>query len=379
MDSIDIRALIMSGGRGKRFWPLSQVNLPKQFIQLYGEGTLFQQTFRRLRLFLEPERIYTVTRGEYSGEILAEVPEFIPENIIVEPSARNTAPCIGLGTILAAGDDRTILINLPADHYISDEQLFADTLQRAASAALRHDAVVTLGVPPTFPHDGYAYIHAKEPVPDGEGLLIADRFHEKPQVPVAQSYLEQGHHYWNSGIFVWRRGVILKLFQQYLPRHYQALAAIRRDRDKRIAGTLHRHFQTMPEISIDYGIMEQLSQDKEQLFSIHLLPVEFAWSDLGSWSAIERQYRGTSPAADNVLVRGTFSGLTSGEIPCQGNLVLRGEVHALNTRNCTFRTEMKVAVLGAEDLLVIQDEDRLLICRKSDEGHLGAVVDSIEQ
>jgi len=163
---MDIRAIIMSGGRGKRFWPLSRVDRPKQFWQLYGDGTLFQQTFRRLRRFLEPESIYTVTRPGYEAMIMEQVPEFVPRNIIAEPRPRNTAGCIALGTVMVGGDDETIFMNLPADHYISHEPLFAETLERAAGVAYRNRVALTLGITPRYPHDGYAYILTKEPLGD---------------------------------------------------------------------------------------------------------------------------------------------------------------------------------------------------------------------
>jgi len=346
-------AIIMSGGRGKRFWPMSQKLLPKQFMHFVGEGTLFQQLVRKLRSLIPQDRIFTVTNETYKDVIQEQVPDFLEENIIVEPIRRNTAPCIGLSTIhIQRIDPEATTIVLPSDQFIADAREFADVLTTGVAVAEQHDVLVTLGIPPDSPHAGYGYIHADREFKrvQERPVLRVDRFIEKPDEPTAKRLLEAGGSYWNAGIFIWRASIIMEQFRAYLPMVFEHLMALQpflgTPQEKE---TLATFYSSMPSISIDYGIMQRTSP-------IVMIPVEMGWSDIGSWAALEKIY-GTDK--DKNLIR--------------GDLVFTADV----TRSLIVSDGQVIAV-GIQDLIVIQREDSLLICAKGLEDRIPDLVDQLE-
>jgi len=349
----NLYALIMSGGRGKRFWPMSQPTLPKQFMYFAGHGTLFQQVVANLRQLMLQDRIFTVTFGVYRQLVEAQVPEFHQDNIIVEPARRNTAPCIGLGTIRIAhlNPDATI-ITLPSDHYIADSTKFINALRAGVEAAEKYDALVTLGVQPTFPHTGYGYIQTSTEIDtiQGERILGVDGFVEKPNREHATKLLETGRCYWNAGIFIWKARVILEQFKRQLPGVYDQLLQVAAKRGSpEEQQFLADCYLDMPTISIDHAIMQHASP-------ILMIPTDMGWTDVGSWSALRALYPSDA----------------------SGNLV-RGESALVDqVSNSTIISDGQAIVIGAKDLIVVQKGNSVLVCAKGYEDHISALVDRLE-
>jgi mannose-1-phosphate guanylyltransferase len=346
-------AIVMSGGRGKRFWPLSSKSLPKQFMHFAGEGTLFQQTVYRLRHVMPKERIFTVTREAYKNIILEQIPDFPEENIIVEPMQKNTGPCIGLGTIhISMLDPDAITVVLPSDHYIEDADSFLRALTTGAKVAREGRNLVTLGVLPTRPHTGYGYIHAGKRLAtiDGQPILKVDKFVEKPDRETAIKLLKEGSYYWNSGIFLWKVSTILAGFEQHLPVVYSNLMKL-----KQFIGTdleeeaIARSFEPMPSISIDYGVIEKAN-------NIVLIPVDMGWNDIGSWSALE----------------------TICEKDQDGNICLGNDVFITDASNSTLMSTGTLVAIGIEDMIVVQRGDLVLVCHKDKEQYIQELVEEVE-
>ena len=342
-------AIIMSGGRGKRFWPKSQNNYPKQFLKLYSDKTLIQYTYYRIRKLLKPEDIYTVTRRDYVHLIKNQIPEFPEKNIIVEPEPKNTAPCIGFGIVhTGRKEDETVII-LPSDHYIKQEDDFVELLQKAEEISQLNDSLITIGLEPKYPHTGYGYIKvsklflndAKFPV------YYVDKFVEKPDLETAKRFLKDGNYYWNSGIFIWRAKILLEGLQKFLPQIYQGLNYYKNsNKSEEIAQKIYKNF---PEISIDYGLLQKAD-------NILMLSADIEWSDLGSWTAIEKL---SSKDSNN-------------------NVILDENIFTLDSSNNIVTSNLKTVLIGVENLIVVQNGEYLLICRKDMEGKIREMVDLVE-
>jgi mannose-1-phosphate guanylyltransferase len=328
-------AVIMAGGRGERFWPLSTDFIPKPFIPLLGPSTLIQQTVERLLPLLPPDRMF-LSIGESHREIAGrQLPQIPPENFIVEPVGRDTAACLGFCALhLERRDPDGTMLAVAADHYIADAEAYIRTLQKGINALPGATGVV-FGISPSRPETGYGYIHAGPP-----GALAGDlavlRFVEKPDAERARQYMAAGDYYWNSGIFLWRNDTLLGLLRTHMPELYRGLDAMRSliGRDATRA-ELHRVFATLPRISIDFGVAEKAS-------GLRLVPAEFAWDDIGNWGALER-----------ALPRDHA-----------GNVALGRNV-ALDASGCiTYSDAGAVAIFGVSDLIVVQALGRVLVCPK---------------
>lgn len=331
-------AVIMAGGKGERFWPKSRTDCPKQFLSLTADGeTMIQKTVKRLASLAAPEDIYIVTNAAYMELIAEQLPEIPPENILAEPCARNTAPCIGLAAAVIEkkyGD--AVMFVLPSDHLIHAEDIYADTLKKAAETAESGENLVTLGITPTYPETGYGYIRYVKGS-GNNGVYAVERFVEKPDLPTAKQYLEDGGYLWNSGMFIWKTSVILKNIREHMPDLYEGLQPIAAaygtaDFEK----VLNDRFCTLPSESIDFGIMEKAE-------NIYTIPGNFGWDDVGSWLALER----------------------INETDSEGNM-LSGDVISIDSKNCTVCGGARmVAVLGLEDMVIVDTPDAVLVCDKN--------------
>lgn len=333
--------VIMAGGRGERFWPKSRVRKPKQFTDLTGKGSMLLLTYQRVSQMVDPDRIFVVTGRDYKDITREHLPDLPEENIIVEPQGRNTAPCIGLAAvILEKRFPGATMVVVPADHLIKEEDLFIKTLKTAVGVAGSTNGLVTVGIRPTRPETGYGYLKTGAEIPAGPGhkAYKVSCFEEKPKREKARQFLSDGGYLWNAGIFVWKLPVILNAFKTHLPDIYAGLVKLGSALNTAdYPAVLEEVYPTFQKISVDYGIMEKV----DQVFTV---PGEFSWDDAGSWRALERIF-------------GTDS---------DGN-VLRGNVLALDTANSIIESGGRlIAVIGAEDLVVVDTEDITFICRKDE-------------
>ena len=281
-----ITALIMAGGQGTRFWPLSRKDNPKQFLNLSdNQRTMLQDTVERIKPLVSPEQVFIATNKRYKKAIAEQLTEVPEENIIIEPYKRNTAPSIGLSSLYI--EDKypgSNMLVLPADHLIKDDQRFLDILNKAVMIAASDRNIVTLGIEPTHPETGYGYIHFDNLYQsiDNDDIYEVKEFTEKPELKTAKRFLKEGTYLWNSGMFVWQVETILEKIKKYMPDLYKSLAKIKSvlgsDLEEKV---IKEEFKELASVSIDYGIMEKAD-------NIYVIPGDFGWDDLGSWPALER-------------------------------------------------------------------------------------------
>ncbi len=347
-------AVIMAGGRGERFWPRSRMARPKQFLNLIGEKSMLQLTVERLEGLIGITDTYVVAAADFKDIILEQVPSLPAENVIVEPFGRDTAAAIGLAAmILGRKNPQEVMIVLPADHYIGNVGEFQKVLWSAVTAAAQGDNVVTLGITPRSPETGYGYIHRGEleGVTGGISTYKALQFMEKPNYERALEFLSSGDYFWNSGMFVWRIDLIRSMIDKYIPQ----LAAGLQDIESRLdtdayTKTLEAVYAVLPRVSVDYGLMEHAD-------NVLLIPCDFGWDDIGNWAALDRY------AAKDEL----------------GNVLL-GEGVMLDTANTYVVSEERtVALVGVDDLIIINDQDSLLVCHKSRVQEIKRVVQALKE
>jgi len=330
-------AVIMAGGAGTRFWPRSREAWPKQLLNLVNERSMLQNTIDRRGDLVKPEDVFVVSTRVQADAIRKQLDQIPPENILVEPKGKNTAPCIGLAALhVRRRDPDAVMVVLPADHLIQAGPGVQRLLLKAEKLARDHAALVTLGVQPTYPSTGYGYIQFGEPIEgDGEAYWVRT-FAEKPTLEVAKRFLESGDFLWNSGIFIWKAETILGQIEEHLPELYEGLLEI----DSKLGApdeeeTVRRVYCQIRSISIDYGVMERAQR-------VIVLRATFRWNDLGSWEEI---YKISEKDADENAIS--------------------GEVVALDTRGCLIDSPHRlIATLGVEDLVVVDAGDALLICRR---------------
>lgn len=334
-----VTAVIMAGGKGERFWPKSRTNLPKQFLNISGSKSMIQQCVSRLQKYIPIHQIFVVTNELYAELIKAQIPTLPHENIIIEPVGRNTAPCVGLASIII--EERypeSTMIVLPSDHIIKNEEEFLHILKAAVQVSQEEKNLVTLGIEPTYPETGYGYIQSTNDITNIEGLDVhkVEKFVEKPDLNTATSYIEAGNYYWNSGIFVWRIPVIRHYIQLHMPEMHDILETMKSSfKDYNRNDIIRSEFPKMPDQSIDYGIMEKVND-------IYVIPCLFGWDDVGSWTALER----------------------INELDDNGN-VIRGNTLNLDTKGCIIESNGKlIATLGVENLIIVETDDVTLICDK---------------
>ncbi|RYD81881.1 MAG: mannose-1-phosphate guanyltransferase, partial [Verrucomicrobiaceae bacterium] len=334
--------LILAGGSGERFWPLSRRSRPKQLLSLFTEETLLESTLRRLDGLVPPEKILILTNADQEAGVRACAKNLPPENIVAEPAKRDTAAAIALGVgWVSARDARATMAVLPADHLIKDTKAFQQTLRTAQAAAEESGDLVTIGIQPTWACPGFGYIEvgtkfAGTKVAGGPAVHEVVRFREKPDVELAESFLRQGNFRWNAGMFIWSIPAILSAFNRFAPTLAEFIQRLHSAAD--FESTLQQHFPSLPKISIDYAIMEKASR-------VLMVEAAFDWDDVGSWTAIAKYL--TEDAAGN-HANTTVQTLNAG-----GNIVFS-------------KRKAFVGLLGVSDLIVVETEDALLICDKNE-------------
>jgi mannose-1-phosphate guanylyltransferase len=351
-----LHALIMAGGGGTRFWPRSRQRRPKQFLALGGDRTLLQQAGDRIEAQVPPECTWVITAAAYTDETRHQLPRLPEAHVVGEPCGRDTAACIGLGAALIAGEDPagTMLV-MPADHVIEPAQEFRRAVHVAEQTAEEHpDALVTFGIPPTFPSVGYGYIHRGEEQArrQGVGVYRVQGFREKPDREVAERYVVSGEYFWNSGIFVWKAATILKALRERQPKLFAAVQRIAEawhtpDR----AAVLRREYEGLGRISIDYAIMETAPK-------VLVVQAPYRWDDVGSWLALERMHPQDAG----------------------GNTVLAAHA-GIDTHNCVIVAEggHLLATVGVSNLLIIQDGNATLVADRREEGTIKKLVELLKE
>ena len=344
----------MAGGIGSRFWPVSRVSYPKQFIDILGSGqTLIQQTMDRFRKMVPLENIYVITAKEYVDITKEQLPELPHENIISEPFRKNTAPCIAyISFKLQQKDKDASLIVAPADHLILDKDKFLETCEEALGFANKLNALVTLGIKPTYPNTGYGYIQHDDKE-TADSIYKVKTFTEKPNLELAKTFLASGDFLWNSGIFIWKLNCILEAFQTYLPEMYELFAAeeetFNTDEEQTAIETL---YALCTNISIDFGIMEKAN-------NVYVIPSSFGWSDLGTWNSawenMEKDYWENAVAGNKVMMIDAHKCV----------------VHAPN--------EKLIVLQGLEDFIIVDTKDVLLICEKNKEQSIKQYVADVKR
>jgi mannose-1-phosphate guanylyltransferase len=353
-ENIPMYAVIMAGGRGARFWPRSRESKPKHLLDIVSDKTIIRETVDRVSPMIPPQKILIVTGQSHAQELIRQLPEIPKENIIIEPVGRNTAPCIGLAALhikRKAPDD--VMLVLPSDHLIRDEKQFRKILSVAAVMAQRGDYLVTVGIRPTGPETGYGYIEQgqEHAVIEGETVYDVRSIREKPDLAQAQAMLAHGGFSWNSGMFIWKVSAILKALKQWLPDLYNGLLQIKAALGSaQEAAVVDQVYQQARSVSIDFGVMEKAR-------NTIVIPGDFGWSDVGSWDALWE----VSPRDEN------------------GNAV-RGQAIAIDSRNCLVHSPGKtVALVGVEDLIIVETTDALLICKRGASQDVRKVVDRLER
>ena len=349
---MDKVVLIMAGGSGTRFWPLSTNERPKQFLDLVSEKTMIRETVDRVVKLIPAEKIFISTNIAYLDIIKKELPEIPEKNIIFEPMARDTAACIGYAALIIQKIYKdSIMAVLPSDHLIKKEKEFLESLNFAFEEAEK-DVIVTLGIKPSYPETGYGYINFKrgDSLPNIKNVYEVLKFEEKPNIEKAKEYLASGQYLWNSGMFIWKASTILKCFKEFLPEIYSGLQVIAtsigtNDYEK----VLKEEFVKLPSESIDYGVMEKAE-------NIYVIPGNFGWDDVGSWLSIERIKKSNQ----------------------DGN-VINGNVISIKTKNTVVQGGKKlIATIGLEDMIIVDTEDAILICNKDNTQEVKEVINNLK-
>jgi mannose-1-phosphate guanylyltransferase len=327
-------ALVLAGGSGERFWPLSRRATPKQFLRLFSDRSLLEETVRRLDGFIPSENILILTNQEQEAAVRKTLPNHPEQNIFAEPAKRDTAAAIALGVgLIASRNPSATMAVLPADHRISNVNAFQADLESAAHTAQRGGDLITIGITPSWACPGFGYIERGNPVQNSQFFEVV-RFREKPNPDLAESFVRSGNFYWNAGMFIWSVNTILAEFHRHAPDLAEFAQTIRHSPD--LAGVLKERFPRLRKISIDYAIMEKASR-------VLVKPAQFDWDDVGSWTAVAKYLE---------------------QLP--GNNAANCAVTIQESSNNIIFTDSKthVALLGVNDIVVVRTGDAVLVCHR---------------
>lgn len=331
--------LVMAGGKGERFWPLSTDEKPKQFLKLLGEETMIQMSVNRLLHLVPVERIFVVTDKRYVALVKDQLPNLPARNIIPEPVGRNTAPCIGLSAfIIQRFYENASIIVLPSDHLIVDEDKFRETIDMGYKFIEENkDAIVTIGMKPNRPETGYGYIKIDSvtSTPKNYKIHRVERFVEKPDLGRAKKYINEGNYFWNSGMFIWKCSTILKLTEKHLKKTYGVLSEIAATSEEDFEVSLNEKYPEVESVSVDYALMEKAE-------NIYVIPSDFGWDDIGSWQAVER-YR-LKDSNNNICVGRTQN------IDSNNNII--------------FSSDKRIVVIGMDNVFVVESDEAIYIGKK---------------
>lgn len=345
----------MAGGVGSRFWPLSRTSQPKQFIDILGTGeTLIQQTYRRFKTVCPKENIYIVTSDIYKDLVKTQIPEISNMQVICEPARRNTAPCIAYANykIHKVNPNANVVVS-PSDHIILREDIFTEVIKSALDSSSKNDWLITLGIQPSRPDTGYGYIqfNDKDVLTSNSKIKKVKTFTEKPALEMAKSFLASGDFLWNAGIFVWSLTSIMKAFEQYLPDvdsiFKEGVSYYNTNGEEDF---IKNAYTVCKNISIDYGVMEKAQ-------NVYVLASDFGWSDLGTWGSLyENRNKDTN-----------------------GNSIVGKNVMVYDTKNCliNFPKDKLAVIQGLEDFILVEDNNILLICKKSEEQQIRQFVNDV--
>lgn len=346
----------MAGGIGARFWPMSRTSKPKQFIDILGTGkTLIQQTFERFAKVCPKENIFIVTNEIYKDIVKEQLPEISDNQVVCEPLRRNTAPCIAYANykIQKINPNANIVV-APSDHIVLKEDIFTDVIKTALKASENSDCLITLGIRPSRPDTGYGYIQYNEKVkhPNENKISVVKTFTEKPALEMAKQFLESGDFLWNSGIFIWSLKSIMKAFETHLPEIddiFKEGAEFYNSQNESLF--IKNAYTVCKSISIDYGIMEKSN-------NVYVMPADFGWSDLGTWGSL---FETRAKSKEN-------------------NTIVGKNVLAYDVKNCIVNMphEKLVVLQGLEDYIVVESDNILLVCKKSEEQQIRQFVNDVK-
>ncbi|MDP8219196.1 MAG: mannose-1-phosphate guanylyltransferase [Candidatus Theseobacter exili] len=349
-----IYGVIMAGGKGERFWPASRRSKPKQVLTMFGNKSLLQLTINRMSKLVSEDRILVVSNSAQEKAIKKECCLLPSENILLEPIGKNTAPCIvWAATWIEHYDPEGVMVVVPADQSIGNEEMFVEVLKFCTSTALKEDVLITLGISPTRPESGYGYIHRGKLFgeDDKHRLFNVEGFKEKPSIEIAGDYLESGDYLWNSGMFIWSVKAILEATKSFMPDLYKSSREL-----KDTIGTSQekeafvKFYEQAEKVSIDYGIMEKAQ-------NVLVAEASFGWDDLGSWSSLERHMQKDE----------------------NGNTV-RGEAHLEECRNClVVSDEGIVTLLGLENIIVVRDSNAVLVLDKKKDQEVRKILQGLRK
>jgi mannose-1-phosphate guanylyltransferase len=344
-----LHVVIMAGGKGTRFWPLSRKVKAKQFIDIVGSKSLIKNTVERLHPLVSKKNIWVVTNKDQKKFLLKEKLGLPTDQILYEPCGKNTAPCIGWAAFeIHKKDPEAIMIVLPADHYIKKQANFRNTLKTAADFVKKNDCLMTIGIKPTFPHTGYGYIEVFKNTNKNKIEKI-NTFKEKPDFLTAQKYFTSGKFLWNSGMFVWKATKILGLLKKHLPNSYKTLAKIAKVSQN--PSELAKLYNKLESISLDYGIMEK------SIDQTYLIESNFEWSDVGNWKALEELWQKDSD-----------------------NNAIKGKVLSLGSKNnIVFAGKKLVTLIDVENLIVVEADDAILILPKNSDQKIKELYENLDE
>ena len=353
--------VILAGGRGTRFWPLSRKRRAKQLLVMDGKRTMIQQTVGRLFPLAAARNFWVITNEDLQREIARQLPSLGKQQIVAEPIGRNTAPAIGLAAFILRRSDPDAIIGLfPSDHVIADEQTFRQILARGIDLAVSGENIVVLGIHPTRPETGYGYIEAGAAL-DGDVLRVR-RFTEKPNAGRAAEFLRAGNYFWNSGMFLWSARTLANALHEHLPATATVLEKIAAAFGTRnFAATLRKLYSRCENISIDYAVLEPRSQKGEEASRLFCIPADFGWNDLGSWTAL-------------------YEHRAAQQQPPDGNLISGNGVFTLNAEGNFVHAPGKfVAAVGVNDLVIVETYDALLITTRDQAQDVSKVVKHLDE
>ena len=348
--------VLMAGGIGTRFWPRSRANMPKQLLNIFGNKSMLRMTYERIKKLTSDDKIIIITSMELSQQVKEHIPELPEANIIAEPFGRNTAPCIGLASAIInkRANKNEVMVVLPADHLIENDEDFRDTVGIAADYVRENNCLMTIGIAPAYPETGYGYIQQAEKIQTihNKNIFKVKTFAEKPNLETAQRFIASGDFFWNSGMFIWNVGTIMHSFDEYQHDLMHGISEIEKYLDTpRMNEAIYDLYSKIKSISIDYGIMEYAKD-------VHVIQADFKWNDIGSWEAVF-----------NIAQKDQNK-----------NAVTAKDYISINSKNNYLFSEKKmVAAIGIKDIVLVDTDDAILICKKDQSQMVKELVEEIKK